>query len=210
MHYEILDEKRKALLPLFSFLKQRFYLAGGTALALQIGHRDSVDFDFFCPEHIAPSVLFSECEKQFVGHALTKTQDETDTLGFLIDDTVAVSCMRFPYVLEKPLIESEYFSLASLEDIACMKFSALTSRSAAKDYVDMYFILKSFSLEPLLAHAQHKLPSLDTMLILKSLVYFQDVTDWGIRYMPDFTVSKEEIQHDLEKKVKEYLLRIKI
>lgn len=68
MFYNILDQKRLALLPLFKSFKEGFYLAGGTALALQIGHRDSVDFDFFSEEDIDTKELFERLRKIFAGH----------------------------------------------------------------------------------------------------------------------------------------------
>ncbi len=201
MHLEILDDKRRALLPLFSALKSRYYLAGGTALALQIGHRDSIDFDFFSPTSFDTSILFTECEQIFTGYTLTKTQDERDTLSFLIDNTVSVSFLGYPYPLVESLVEAKEFNLASLTDIGCMKFGALSSRSVLKDYVDIFFILKSLSLRSLLDAAANKLPTLDRNLILKSLVYFDDVTKEQIRFMPGFEISFAEIQLFLQKTV---------
>ncbi len=206
MHYEILDESRLAILPNLARLKGQFYLAGGTALALQLGHRDSIDFDFFCTESFDTAKQFEECKKLFARHVLRKTQDEPDTLAFLVDSAVSISFIRFPYPLEKPLLESEYLALASLEDIGCMKLSAITSRSAAKDYVDLYFILQSMSLETLLTHSASKLPTLDSMLILKSLVYFDDVTDWSIKYMPGHEISPETIKTFLQTEVKKVVV----
>ena len=139
MHYEILDDKRRALLPLLATFRERFYLAGGTALALQLGHRDSIDFDFFTQDSFDTAKLFAECETVFAGHTLQKIQEETSTLGILVDG-VQISFLGYPYPLVRPLIRDEHLSLASLEDIACMKCSAITSRSTLKDYVDLHVL----------------------------------------------------------------------
>ncbi len=202
MHYEILDDARRALLPVFETFRSRFYLAGGTSLALQIDHRDSIDFDFFTVEPFDTAALFSECIETFAGHSLLKTQDEKNTLGIIIDGAVSVSFMTFPYAMVRPLVESGNLALASIEDIACMKFSAITSRSTMKDYVDLYFILNLFPLAELLDLAAQKMPTLDRNLILKSLVYFDDITTEPIRFMTGKEVSLDTIKLYMRQEVK--------
>jgi len=81
---------------IFGVFKNRFYLAGDTALALQIGHRDSIDFDFFSENSFDTADFFRECEQIFVGYRLTKIQDEKDTLTLLIDDAISISFLGFP------------------------------------------------------------------------------------------------------------------
>lgn len=205
MHYEILDDRRRTLLPQFASFKGNFYLAGGTALALQIDHRDSIDFDFFSRKGFDTARLFKECEASFGGHSLTKTQDEKDSLSFLIDTAVSVSFLGFPYPLVKPLVVTEYFDIASIEDIGCMKLSAITGRAALKDYVDLYFILRSIPLSVLLESTATKFPSLDRNLILKSLVYFDDVAREPIRFVGQ-EVPLEELKAFFEKAVRETIL----
>ena len=72
MFSEILDRKRKTLLPLFKAFKEEFYLAGGTALALQIGHRDSIDFDFFCEKDFDPQTLLKNLKDIFSVHKVSR------------------------------------------------------------------------------------------------------------------------------------------
>jgi hypothetical protein len=81
MHLEILDDNRKKILPLLSKIDGRFYLAGGTALALQIGHRDSIDFDFFTDSDINTEKLFDSVVEIFKDHKVVKTYTEKNTLG---------------------------------------------------------------------------------------------------------------------------------
>jgi hypothetical protein len=85
-----------------------------------------------------------------------------------------------------------------------MKFSAITGRSVEKDYVDLYFILKHISLPELLALSMEKHPTLDSTLILKSLVYFDDVQREPILFKEGHTVSFDEIQKALENTVTAY------
>ncbi len=205
MHYEILDDARRELLPSLEIFKSRFYLAGGTALALQIGHRDSIDFDFFTDQSFDTARLFSECLGLFGGHTVLKTQDEKDSLGIIVDDSISISFMRFSYSLIRPLIDSDHLALASIEDIACMKFSAITGRSTMKDYVDLYYILELYPLADLLMIAATKLPTLDRNLILKSLVYFDDISTEPIRFVPDKEVTLEQIKLFLQSEVKKIL-----
>ena len=160
MFYAILDERRVALLPILKNFQDRFYLAGGTSLALQLGHRDSIDFDFFTQEAIDTGKLFEELREVFVGHEILKTQEEKNTLTLVVDGSVKLSFFTHTYPLIRDSIRDEYLTLASLEDIACMKLSAITGRATNKDYVDLYFLLEKFSLQDLLSFAEEKYPEL--------------------------------------------------
>jgi hypothetical protein len=205
LFWDILDENRKKILPLFGAFKKEFYLAGGTGLALQLGHRDSIDFDFFTDKSFSTTELYAEIEKKFQGHKILKTQDKKDTLTVLVGDSIKISFFAYPYNLVKPLIETDSFNIASVEDIGCMKLSAITSRMATKDYVDLYFILQQISLPELLEFSKEKFPSLDVNLALKSLVYFDDIIDEPIAYKHDHQIDFSLIKDFLKTKVKEYL-----
>ncbi len=203
MHYNILDEKRRAILPKLSELKSEFYLAGGTALALQIGHRDSVDFDFFTQDNIDTQELFEKVIDIFTEHKVLKTQEEHNTLSIVIDNNIRISFFTYKYPLIGSLIDEPYLHLAPIEDIACMKLSAITSRATNKDYIDLYFILKQMNLEELLELAKIKFPNLDTNLILKSLVYFDDLEEEPIVFKEDNETNWEEIKEVLKNAVLE-------
>ena len=207
MFYNILSRKRKAILPLFKSLKNDFYLAGGTALALQIGHRDSIDFDFFSKKSFDTNILFEKIKNIFKNenHKIQKVQDEENTLTVIADNDIKISFFAYNYPLLKPLITDKYLNIASIEDIACMKLSAITSRSTAKDYVDIYFVLQNKKLPVLLNFAQKKFPSLDRNLILKSLVYFDDVAEEPIIFKNNNVVSFNEVKASLQKAVKDFM-----
>lgn len=199
MHYEILDKKRIDILPLLGRFKDEFYLAGGTALALQIGHRDSVDFDFFSTGDIDTVKLFSRVEEIFSAFSILKIQEEKNTLTVLIDKTIKIIFFSYAYPLLDDFIEDEYFKLASIRDIACMKVSAILGRATNKDYIDLYFILQKMDLPSLLDAAQEKFPHIETNLILKSLVYFEDINPEPIIFKNNLNVSMEEVEGFLKR-----------
>jgi Nucleotidyl transferase AbiEii toxin, Type IV TA system len=203
LHYDILDEKRKSILPLLSKVSSSFYLAGGTALALEIGHRDSIDFDFFCDLPFDTVSLYQQLETSLVGHVLLRTQEESNTLGLLIDGDIRVSFMTYSYPLIAPIVESEYFAIAGPLDIGCMKLSAITSRSAYKDYVDLYFILQDVTLADLISALRIKMPTLEPELTLKSLVYFDDIVEENLLFKSTH-IEYETIKQFLVAQVKNF------
>lgn len=205
MHYEILDDSRRNILPQFTFLKTKgFYLAGGTALALHFGHRDSLDFDFFKEEAFDTQLLFEELRQIFLPHRLTIIAEEKNTLTILIDNSIKVSFFSYPYKIILPLIEEPFLLIASIEDIACMKLGAITGRATMKDYVDLYFILKTMSLSELFGHMKKKLPQLDISVVLKSMVYFDDVPEESLRLVGSEKISFAEVKKTLIETVKKY------
>lgn len=197
MHWEILDAQRRAFLPALAWAREEgFYLAGGTALALQIGHRDSIDFDFFKEGGFDAEQLFDRL-RAATDLPIVKVQEERNTLGVVIDADIKVSFMRYPYSLLKPLLRADHMDLANLADIGCMKLSAITGRGTMKDYVDLYFILQRMPLQELLALCAVKLPQLDRGFILKALAYFDDLEPEPILYVPGQAVAFDAVKRFL-------------
>lgn len=205
LYWDILDQPRLDLLPLLKSFKEDFYLAGGTALALQLGHRDSVDFDFFTPKSFSVPALFKKIEQIFLDQRVVKTQTEKDTLTVNIGAGVKMSFFAYPYRLIEPLLDEDNFKMASIKDIGAMKLAAITSRSVLKDYVDLYFILHKIDFGTLLEATKIKLPTIDINLILKSLVYFDDITEEPILFKHDQDISIATIKRYLLKTTKNYL-----
>lgn len=201
LHYEILDKKRNKILCLFKSFKKDFYLAGGTGLALQIGHRDSLDFDFFSSKNFDTKELFLRVKEVFKNFKIVKTQESKNTLSIIIDDSIKISFFTYNYKLIKKPIKTDYFNIASIEDIGCMKLSAIVSRATNKDYIDIYFILKMISLESLLNSTKKKFLDIDENLILKSLVYFEDIEKNPIRFRNNNNVSFSKVKDYLKKSV---------
>ena len=202
MFYGILDPARSALLPALAAFKDRFYLAGGTGLALWLGHRRSIDFDFFTAEPFDADTLNAEIAGIFAGREYTVTGLEARTLH-AIAGGVRLSFLGYRSPLLEPLTQEPRLSIASVTDIGCMKLSAVVSRATMKDFVDVYEILKHQSLADLVAAAARKLPELDRLLVLKSLNYFDDIADEHLDWMPGrevpFSHVKESITEEIRK-----------
>lgn len=208
IHWDILDPKRKSILPLFQhFAEEGFYLAGGTGLALQIGHRDSIDFDFFKKDDYDTAALIKNLESVFINHNLTITQQDKNTVSCSVDNNIRLSFFSYNYPLLKPLIETDYFEIASIEDIACMKLSAIMSRAVEKDYVDLYFILQQISLDDLLKSSRKKYRSLDEMMLLKALPFFEDVQKEHILFKEGHKVSLKQMKKFFEESVRQRELK---
>ena len=206
MFYNILDKKRLAILPLLKSFKRDFYLAGGTGLALQLGHRDSIDFDFFSKKDIDTEKLYLQIKETFKGCKILKVQEEKNTLTVFINDNIKLSFFTYNYKLIKKTVNERYFNIASIVDIACMKLSAIVSRAANKDYIDLYFIFKKVSLKSILNNLNKKLPELDINLVLKSLVYFKDLKMEPIKFKNNQKVDLKTIA----KNFKEQIIKLKI
>ena len=204
MFYSILDKKRIDSLPSLKSFKDDFYLAGGTALALQLGHRDSIDFDFFTGEDIDTESLFDGIKKVFKDRDIKKVQEEKNTLTVVVDDNIKISFFTYKYPLLGRLVIEDNLRLASIQDIACMKLSAIVSRSTIKDYVDLYFVLQKIPLGELLNSVVRKFPELDVNLVLKSLVYFDDLVDEDIIFKNNNTVILEDLKKFFREVVKKY------
>jgi len=202
LYFDILDDKRKQILPLLKHFKSDFYLAGGTALALQLGHRDSEDFDFFTPNSFLTQDLFHQIIAIFKNLEVKNVQEETDTLSVFAGKNIKLSFLRYPYSLNYKPLNGNYFRLASIADIGCMKLSAIVSRATMKDYIDLYFILKKLELDNLLRLTEKMLPEIERNLILKSLVFFEDIEEEPIIFKHGNKVNFSEVRSFLDAEVK--------
>lgn len=208
--FDILDDERRAALPKLKTLREDFYLAGGTALALQLGHRDSVDFDFFSERSFDTSVWYARLRDAFGSDSIVKTQEEKDTLSVVVQGDILISLFSYPYPLIELLVEDENMRLAGMTDIGCMKLSAIISRSSIKDYVDLYFILKRIPLVSLLESAARKMPDLDRNLVLKSLAYFEDIREEPLSFKHGQAVSLDEVRTFLTQEVQRVAVDFKM
>ena len=174
MHQEVINQKTKCLLAVLEKSKaiNNFYLAGGTALALQLGHRKSIDLDWFNQKSFNTIKLKSDLVK--VGKIVIKSE-EKDTLNLNLSG-VRLSFINYPYKLLLSLLNWQNIKIADYRDIACMKLDAVSSRGSKKDFIDLYFILQIFSLPELLRLFDRKYKEIDynRLHILKSLTYFID------------------------------------
>jgi hypothetical protein len=177
LHPEILTRTQKKVLKLLGpFTHQRgFYLAGGTALAIHLGHRRSRDFDWFTTEPI-PDAMSLATSIRGEGIPLEVRQVAGGTLNGSVSK-IPVSFFEYQYpLLRKEILWPEFgCRLASLSDIAGMKLSAIAQRGQKKDFVDLYALgTKSFSLQQMLSLYQKKFSLKDIGHVLFALSYFDD------------------------------------
>ena len=149
-----------------------FYLAGGTALAIQLGHRTSIDLDWFSAE-------------SFLNDGIKKTLSEIGEFELVGEEKgtihgnlnrVKVSFLYYSYKVLYPLVDYEGIKLADERDIAAMKIDAVSSRGSKKDFVDIYFLFERYSLPELIGFFEKRYENIkyNKLHILKSLTYFED------------------------------------
>jgi len=201
MHPEVLDEKRKRI---FSRLHnfRKFYLAGGTALALQMGHRTSVDFDLFTHKEI-PESLLQKVGKTFPGAVVKPLVNNKDELTVLVDD-VKVTFFNHIFRTILKLVRYEDVNLLSVKEIAADKAHAIGRRGKYRDYVDLYFIIKGkhSSLTEIIHLSEKKFgPEFNGRLFLEQMIYLEDIKDDPILFLKE-TISKKAIKKFFEQEVK--------
>jgi hypothetical protein len=151
-----------------------FYLAGGSAAALHLGHRISVDLDFFTEQDDYQAELLIQ-RLQAVG-LLEIQQQSRGTLNARLAG-VRISFFVYPYPLLAEMMELDGIRVAGLLDIALMKLATISQRGAKRDFVDLYFICHSgYTLDDLLRRVAEKYPTVSypSYHLLRALVYFAD------------------------------------
>ena len=138
MHNEILSKNQLDILPVIKLFKREFYLVGGTAIALHLGHRRSIDFDLFKQRRLVLSRILNKLAA-YQPYTVTRRVDEQ--LNLTLND-VKFTFFEYPYTIEANCRFENIVKLPDLLSLASMKAFALGRRSKWKDYVDLYFILK--------------------------------------------------------------------
>ena|SRR3989338_4188482 len=175
------------------------YLGGGTALALQMGHRVSYDLDFFTNKKFQAQIFLKEISRfKLYRHERIKWGTILGRLG-----NIKFSLFYYPYPLLKKTVGFENINIASVADIAAMKTAAISERGTKRDFIDLYFILKKFTLAEILNLYDRKYQKLSSNLIhiKKSLVYFVDAEDDPMPKMI-IPVSCEKVKDFFQKEIK--------
>jgi predicted nucleotidyltransferase component of viral defense system len=153
----------------------RFYLAGGTALALQLGHRSSADLDFFSAtdelDEISRQEIIASLNQRF-----EVTVDEGGLASLYLNVAgVDVGFFNYSYPLLAAPVKVSGIQLASLLDIGLMKMDAIATRGARKDFYDLYFIVQQLPLDEIFEHGQQKFPQVRdfSTMVLMSMVDFR-------------------------------------
>ena len=175
------------------------YLAGGSALALHLGHRYSLDFDFFTRKHFKAENLINNLKKIGKFEKITLTQDTL--LGTFNSVKFSLFYLEYPLIQKtRPFLN---ISLASCADIAAMKLAALVDRGTKRDFIDLYFLAKEkYNLKTILNFYNKKYRKLQENIysILKALKYFEDAEESEIPKMIK-KVSWEEVKRFFGKEV---------
>jgi hypothetical protein len=139
MHKEILDNNQVELLPYIKDFKRSFYMVGGTARALYLGHRRSIDFALFSPSALVKQRIKGKLLK--VPFKQVPIFEDYDQLHLQVHN-IKVTFFHFPYPVMHPVKVDSYITVPTLLSLAAMKAFALGRRAKWKDYVDLFFILK--------------------------------------------------------------------
>ncbi len=163
---------------------QGMRLVGGTSLALQYGHRQSVDLDFFGQLTVSQDDILSMMERMGSYRLRNRT---SSILQLIVDDVMVdiVDYSRYPWI-DDPVCH-EGVTLASPKDIAAMKINAIEGRGSRKDFIDIYLLLQHYSMDDLLAFYSQKYPNYSIFRALLSLTYFDDAESEAmpIMFIPD-------------------------
>lgn len=197
MHSEILNDNQKRLLTLMAQFRREYYLVGGTAIALYIGHRRSIDFDLFKPSTINHKRNLDKITASSFTYVVTRRVSEQ--MNFIVND-VKVTFFQYPFPIEPTAKFENCFRLPSLLQLAAMKAYALGRRSKWKDYVDLYFLLRDhFTIADLSSVATRIFGELFSEKLFRSqLCYFDDIdytetVDWLIPNPPTEEKIKEAL-----------------
>ena len=205
LHYKAIDSPTLALLkrilaiPEFGELR----LVGGTALALQIGHRKSIDLDFFGQLHL---------DEYTLSHVLKPFEDvrllnQAENIKIYLINGIKTDIVNYAYDwIDQPIVD-DHLRLAGLVDIAAMKLAAITGRGTKKDFVDIYFLLERFTLKEMLSFYTRKYPDGSDFFVLKSLGYFEDAEKEQAPVMFE-KVEWSSIKDRITKELKTYISQL--
>ena len=195
LHTETITEKNKNLLQKIMKIKEleNTRLVGGTALALQLGHRISDDLDFF-------GSFDSTCDlsEYFSDIQDVEKTGANRTMQFFNLNGIKVDFVNLEYPWIKDVVNNDGVRLASIEDIAALKVNAIIGRGTRKDFVDLFFLLKRFSLKEILSFYEEKYEKrANIQMALRSMVFFDDAESDPMPVMLkpfDWSAAKERIQ----------------
>lgn len=174
-HRDVLTSSRDKFFSQLEFIQKRgLYLAGGTALALQIRHRMSVDFDLYTSRHFKKGLLPSFFGEHLEEWKYTIVRDADDTFEMNANPDIHVSCFYYAYPLLETPRRMRGVAIAGLKDIAAMKIIAISQRGKRRDFIDIFYLLQQFTLKEILRFTQEKYAHFDIYHGLRGLVYFED------------------------------------
>ena len=201
MHKEILNKEQLELLSLLKDFKREFYLVGGTAIALYLGHRRSIDFDLFKPTQFNSKKITSKIDTHKLRYKVTRNVSEQ--LNLVINE-VKFTFFEYPFPILPTNTFENTLKLPTLLDLAVMKAYALGRRSKWKDYVDLYFIIKDhYNITQIAQRASEIYDQLFSEKLFRAqLSYFNDI---------DYTETVEFLVEPVsDTEIKDFLLNAAI
>ena len=179
---------------------QGMRLVGGTSLALQYGHRQSVDLDFFGKLQVTQDEILGMISRLGFEY---KVLNQTKLILQLVVNKIKVDIIDYSYSwIDEPVVENGVV-LASPKDIAALKINAIEGRGSKKDFIDVYMLLQHFSLDEILGFYTLKYPNHSILMALKSLIYFEDAEP---QIMPKMFISTpwDKMKRAIVKAVNDY------
>ena len=185
-----------------------FFLVGGTALALHLGHRVSIDLDLFFNKDFETSDIFQELHNDIEFKVIMQKEKNSMIINArkknCSSEFVKIDFLKYSYPLINQVKGIDGLRLLSIEDIIAMKLSAVANRGAKKDFFDIYELLKKYSISDMLILFSKKFPETEHFQILKSLTYFDDAeTEFDPISLNN--TSWEQVKMVIKDKVNDYL-----
>lgn len=196
MHLEILTNKQKELLPLLKDVSEEFGLVGGSAIALQLGHRESIDFDLFKNGVLNILKLKRNINKLF---SIDQVRVENSNEYTLQTNNVQLTFYNYPFDIAYDVKFDDIIALPSLLVLAAMKAFALGRRAKWKDYVDLYFILQKYTLKEIVKQSETIFKGeFSEKLFREQLSYHEDL-DYSeeVIYKTGYSADDAEIKKKL-------------
>jgi len=198
MHPEILTSGQVQLLPLIKKFTSQFGMVGGTAAALQLGHRRSIDFDLFSQNNFDNESIIRMIKKKYqIKHTYI---DSSTELTIMIED-IKLTFYAYPYKIPYAERFEKVIKMPDLLTLAGMKAFALGRRAKWKDYVDLYFILQKYPFKDIVKKSKRIFGGqFNEKLFREQLSYFKDINySEPIEYMSGWAVKDEIIKQKLKK-----------
>lgn len=200
----ILNNKtNKILNRLFAipYIKKNFALAGGTALALQIKHRHSIDLDLFAPKKMVIPTLQDTLKNNF--KELYVPLKTGRMMFFALVDGVKTDFVMEPAPVLEKFIEKNGVKMFSVPDIAAMKLHTICGRGKKKDFFDLYALLRTYSWEDLLDFFIKKYSEYELPFLYRSIQYFDDADkDADVAATDSYKEEWSEIKKIIRKNIK--------
>lgn len=179
-----------------------FYLVGGTALALQLGHRFSIDLDFFSHLAFDKDILLNNLKENY--DMSIELTNSVITIAYI--NEVKTDFVKVRYSPQYPVKIIDGVKMLDIRDIAPMKLNAISQRGSKKDFYDIYYLFNYISLEEMLTAYEEKFQTQNMYQVVKSITYFTDADELADPKVFDKNLTWSKIKKSISKTVDSYLI----